>query len=324
MLADLDGDNRNELIVGDLRRHRARDAAATAASCPAGRCAATALPLHTGGAAFASGAVSPDTSRRRVPGLAPRSATSTATACPRWSAADIRGPASTSGARTARAAGRAEAEPRLVGPAARAVRRARATASATAPSAASSARRCSPTSTATSKLEVDRRRRWTATCTRGTRDGYAGAAASRSIVVDRSKVASIDPATHAVDVQRREAGRLADAGRDRRHARGRRHHRRREARDRRRDERGVQAPTRRPTREASNADNVERSPRDQLRSAAGRRPGSCSTRELAAVHDRRRAGVLDGWPAKIGISSTAELLPVVGEGITGSPGDRSG
>ena len=57
------------------------------------------------------------------------------------------------------------------------------------------------------------------------------------LVVDPAKVASVDPDTHAVTFTRRR--RLVHAGGDHRHAGRRRHHRRRHPRGDRRDQRGV-------------------------------------------------------------------------------------
>jgi hypothetical protein len=63
-----------------------------------------------------------------------------------------------------------------------------------------------------------------------------------------------------------------------------------------------------------NADNVEMRALEQA--AAGTGVLSPAHSRVYALDGRGR--VLDGWPAKIG-KLTAELLPVVGEGITGSP-----
>ena len=64
-----------------------------------------------------------------------------------------------------------------------------------------------------------------------------------------------------------------------------------------------------------NADNVEM----RVARAGGRRRPACSSpAHRASTRSTRDGQVLAGWPAKIG-KLTAELLPIVGEGITGSP-----
>ena len=133
--------------VRHLGRHRARACAATAPSCPAGPSARDPLPLHTGGDAFTSGEVDAGASHVGDPRLArgdrPR---------PRRPARGGRGRHGRQGLRLERrrlAALQARGRDRLLRQAARSRSRTCAGATATARSTASSARPCSPTSTAT-------------------------------------------------------------------------------------------------------------------------------------------------------------------------------
>ena len=141
--------------------------------------------------------------------------------------------------------------------------------------------------------------------------GGAPVAGFPALVVDRSKVAGIDPATHQVTfneqageslmqgaiVNTPAVGDLTGDGRP-------------EIVVGTNEEYDVDAPG----EGGLNADNVELRALEQA--AAG-------TGVLSPAHSRVYAlaadgSVLEGWPAKIG-KLTAELLPIVGEGITGSP-----
>src|SRR5918992_1269700 len=171
--------------------------------------------------------------------------------------------------------------------------------------ARSSPRRRSAISTATAC-----RRAWPPTlraaATRGRR-----VAGSPALVVDGSKVESVDPATHQVAfneqageslmqgaiVSTPAVGDLTGDGRP-------------EIVVGTNEEYSVDAPG----EGGLNADNVEMRVLEQLAGATG---------VLDPAHSRVYAlaadgSVLEGWPAKIG-KLTAELLPIVGEGITGSP-----
>ena len=143
---------------------------------------------------------------------------------------------------------------------------------------------------------------------------HPGGAAVRgfpALVVDSSKVASIDPATHQVTFNEQAGdslmqgaivatpavGDLTGDGRP-------------EIVVGTNEEYAVNAPG----EGGLNADNVEMRALEQAAGATG---------VLDPAHARvyaldRRGRVLEGWPAKIG-KLTAELLPIVGEGITGSP-----
>ena len=195
------------------------------------------------------------------------------------------------------------------------------------PARRSSARRWSPTSTATAASPRSSPPAWTATSTRGTRRRRR-CPASRCSSIDRSKISAIDPQTARADLQR-GGGRRAEPGRDRRHARGRRPRRRRQAGDRRRHQRGVRGE---PTTAASTPATSTR-PRSRVLGADRRQLGARQHRACSRSSRARRAAAaravggpspyLPGWPVKVGIINT-ELLPVVGEGVTGSPGDRPG
>ena len=220
---------------GDLRRRRARvqPRRRRGARLAGARRPAAAPPRRP---RRSRAARSPRREPGRVPRVAGRRRPRPRRRRPRSSPPTTRA-SSTSGARTARAAATRGREPRVVGQAAAAVRR----------RARSGERNRTQHGFLGSPVLADldgdgggsrsSPPRWTATSTRGT------TTARRSpgfpvLVVDPSKVASIDPATHAVTFND-AGGRRAQPGRDRRHARGRRPHRRRQAGDRRRDERGV-------------------------------------------------------------------------------------
>src|ERR671915_285385 len=171
--------------------------------------------------------------------------------------------------------------------------------------ARSSPRRRSAISTATAC-----RRAWPPTLRAAATRGRPGGG-SPALVVDGSKVESVDPATHQVAfneqageslmqgaiVSTPAVGDLTGDGRP-------------EIVVGTNEEYSVDAPG----EGGLNADNVEMRVIEQA--AAG-------TGVLDPAHSRVYAldaagRVLDGWPAKIG-KLTAELLPIVGEGITGSP-----
>ena len=195
VLVDLDGDNRNELIVGGSdgfvhalppRRHRA-------AGWPV-RGDPLAAAHRRRGVHQRRGrrATSAERSSPRS-----RSPTSTTTASPEVYRRRPRG----QGLRLERrrhAALQARGEPRLLRQAAAAVRRtSRQRRDATAPSTASSARRCSPTSTATAatsrSIAASMDRHVYAWHPNGTPvPGFP------VLVVDRTKITSIDPQTHQV------------------------------------------------------------------------------------------------------------------------------
>ncbi|HMJ94583.1 MAG TPA: hypothetical protein VK486_01950, partial [Thermoleophilaceae bacterium] len=132
-----------------------------------------------------------------------------------------------------------------------------------------------------------------------------------ALVVDRSKVASIDPATHQLTfnaqagdplmqgaiVDTPAVGDLTGDGHP-------------EIVVGTNEEYAVNAPG----EGGLNADNVEMRVLEQAAGATGLLNPANS--RLFALD--RRGRLLAGWPAKIG-KLTAELLPVVGEGITGSP-----
>ena len=172
MLVDLDGDNRNELVVGgsDGFVHAYRP---DGSELPGWPVRGDTPPLHTGGRAFQSGAVSrqrrrrdPRVGRGRGPGPRRR---------PGGRRRRLRGQGLRLGRRAATACSDEGVEHRLLRQAAAAVReraprRSNPTrASAAAPSTASSARPCWPTSTATTaRGSRSWPPRWTATSTPGT------------------------------------------------------------------------------------------------------------------------------------------------------------
>ena len=195
-LADLDGDNHNELIFGDLRRLRARAAARRHRAAGLAGARRPAPAAHRRPRLHAA-ARSTRSLARRDPRLA-RGRRPRPRRLPEVVAADFEGKLYVWDAGRERCVFTARGEPRLT-PASRCtpfVERPQA-ASATARSTASSARRCWPTSTATAAASRSSPPRWTATSTRGT----PTATPSHGfpvLVVDRRKITAIDPQTHAV------------------------------------------------------------------------------------------------------------------------------
>ena len=189
----------------------------------------------------------------------------------------------------------------------------------TAPSTASSARRCSPTSTATGQQEIVAAA-WTATSTPGTPTG-ARSPAIPLLVVDPPKVASIDPTTHGHfegDSGAEQNGAIIDTpavgdlDATRRHG----------------DElpRSSSAPTRSTRRRAGRRPQRRPGQRRRLRSletAAG--CSSPGTRRLYAIKATGDGDADPTRPAPSGRlarqdrAALTELLPIVGEGVTGSP-----
>ena len=200
VLADLDGDNRNELIVAGSRRLRARDRAATAPSCPAGRCAATRPPPVTpasarsraarcrrnvGGAILGLGRGGRHQPRRRPRGLRRRHGGQ------RLRLGRRRQPVLHARVRTRRS---------------RASRSSRSSNCATPRPVQHRTQhgfialaRCSPTSTATGKMEIDRRRHGPPPLRLAPRrqPGRRVPGAGRR----PAKVPSVDPQTDAGDLQ---------------------------------------------------------------------------------------------------------------------------
>ena len=246
--ADLDGDNRNELIFArrDGFVHALRPQTATELPGWPVRGDAAGLRSHTGGRAYTSGEVADRTSAARCSPRS-RSATPTATGSPRSTPPTIEGKVygwGADGQRFFDARGELDFSGKPLAPFVE--RRARAR--PTAPSTGSSARRCSPTSTATTAHEIVAAgdgppRLRLEPRTAPPVPGYPGPGRRHEPRSPRST-----PTTHRVAFD--ADGRLRAAGRDRRHARGRRprrrrrrHRPRRAARDRRRHQRGVHAPT---------------------------------------------------------------------------------
>ena len=194
VFADLDGDNRNELIVAtaDGTVHAYRPDGGEAPGWPVrGERAAAA---HGRRRAFQSGALSAGREPRRLPRLA-RGRRPRPRRRARGGGRRLRGPRVR--LERGRHAALDDAAPGSTGRAgrcARSTRRARA--SATAPSAASSARRCSPTSTAT-RGSRSWPPRWTGTCTPGAPAARPRRASRRSWST-APRWRRIDPATHQV------------------------------------------------------------------------------------------------------------------------------
>ena len=239
---------------------------------------------------------------------------------------------------------RRRVDPDLLRRAAGAVRRELATASTTAPSTASSARRCWPTSTATTRAPGDRRRRDGPPRLRLEPRRLARSRGSRSCSSTTTKVASIDPSTHRVtfkpDAGSEQQGAIIDhaGGRGPRRRRGR-PGRRRAPRDRRRHQRGVLGRPRRrsstpaPRTAPASTCSTRPAPRStpsstpagatvpttRCRSSPATPASTRSTPTATATRTPLPGGaVRDGWPTSLGIVLTG-LLPVVGEGVTGSP-----
>ena len=132
------------------------------------------------------------------------------------------------------------------------------------------------------------RRAWIVTSTRGTATATT-VPGFPMLVVDRSKVASIDPDTHAVKFKDGRRRRV-QPGRDRRHARRRRHHRRRQAGDSRRDQRGVRGgpptPATSPSRSSgrvADAAGLEGQQQPAVRAEVDRRAGRPGARQRRGV-----------------------------------------
>jgi hypothetical protein len=305
VLADLDGDNRNELIVGtsDGTLHAYRPDGGEAAGWPV---RGEPLPLHTGAAAFRTGAVSPEASRGAFL-TSPAVGDLDRDGVPEVVAADFEGRLyawNADGTRRWTAATRLDWSGRPLRPFDEARKGER-----------NRTQRGFLGSPVLADIEGDARLEVVAAAM--DRHVYAwradgtGAPGFPALVVDRSKVESIDPATHQVNfnsaagdslmqgaiVDTPAVGDLTGDGRP-------------EIVVGTNEEYAVNAPG----EGGLNADNVEMRAIEQAAGATGL---------LDPAHSRlyaldARGTLLAGWPAKIG-KLTAELLPVVGEGITGSP-----
>jgi len=303
--ADLDGDNRNELIVAtsDGTVHGYRAGGGEAAGWPV---RGDRLPLHTGGAAFRTGAVSPDSSRGAFM-ASPAVGDLDRDGVPEVVAADNEGRVyvwSAGGTRRWTAGTNLDwsGRPLRQFDEARKGERNRT-------------QRGFLGSPVLADLDGDGRLEVVAAAMDrhlyAWRAGGAAVAGFPALVVDRSKVASIDPATDQVTfnaqagdslmqgaiVDTPAVGDLTGDGRP-------------EIVVGTNEEYDVNAPG----EGGLNADNVEMRALEQA--AAGTGVLSPAHSRLYALDGRGR--VLDGWPVKIG-KLTAELLPVVGEGMTGSP-----
>jgi hypothetical protein len=305
VFADLDGDNRNELIVatadGTVHAYRAGGGEA-----PGWPVRGERLPLHTGGAAFRSGAVSADSSRGAFL-ASPAVGDLDLNGLPEVVGADFEGRVyvwNANGTRRWTGGTRLDWSGRPLRPFDEARKGER-----------NRTQRGFLGSPVLADIEGDRRLEVVAAAM--DRHVYAwradGTAAPGfpALVVDRSKVASIDPATDQVTfnaaagdslmqgaiVDTPAVGDLTGDGRP-------------EIVVGTNEEYAVNAPG----EGGLNADNVEMRVLEQAAGATG---------VLDPAHSRvyaldARGNQLAGWPAKIG-KLTAELLPVVGEGITGSP-----
>jgi hypothetical protein len=303
--ADLDGDNRNELIVAtaDGTVHAYRPDGSEAPGWPV---RADALPLHTGGAAFASGAVSPDASRGAFL-ASPAVGDLDRDGVPEVVAADYEGRVyawNADGTRRWTRGTRLEWSGRPLRPFDEARKGER-----------NRTQRGFIGSPVLADLDGDGRLEVIAAAmdrhVYAWRSGGAELSGFPALVVDRSKVASIDTATHQVTFNEQAGGSLmqgaivdtpalGDLNGDGRP----------EIVVGTNEEYAVNAPG----EGGLNADNVEMRALEQAAGATG---------VLDPAHARvyaldQRGQVLDGWPAKVG-KLTAELLPIVGEGITGSP-----
>ncbi len=303
--ADLDGDNRNELIVAtaDGTVHAYRPDGSEAPGWPV---RGEPLPLHSGGHAFASGAVSPDTSRGAFL-ASPAVGDLDRDGVPEVVAADYEGRVyawNADGSRRWTRGTRIEWSGRPLQPFDEARKGER-----------NRTQRGFIGSPVLADLEGDARLEVVAAAM--DRHVYAWGPGGDelsgfpALVVDRSKVTSIDPATHQLTfnaqageslmqgaiVDTPAVGDLTGDGQP-------------EIVVGTNEEYAVNAPG----EGGLNADNVEMRVLEQAAGATG---------VLSPAHSRlyaldRRGRLLPGWPAKIG-KLTAELLPVVGEGITGSP-----
>jgi hypothetical protein len=305
VFADLDGDNRNELIVatadGVVHAYRADGGEAPGWPVRGDR-----LPLHTGGMAFASGAVSPDASRGAFL-ASPAVGDLDGDGIPEVVAADFEGRVyawSADGRRRWTRTTRLDWSGRPLRPFDEARKGER-----------NRTQRGFVGSPVLADLDQDGRLEVVAAAmdrhVYAWRAGGAGMPGFPALVVDPSKVASVDPATHQVTfneqageslmqgaiVNTPAVGDLTGDGRP-------------EIVVGTNEEYSVDAPG----EGGLNADNVEMRALEQAAGATG---------VLDPAHSRVYAldaagRILDGWPAKIG-KLTAELLPIVGEGITGSP-----
>ena len=303
--ADLDGDNRNELIVAtaDGTVHAYRPDGSEASGWPV---RGDSLPLHTGGAAFASGAVSPDASRGAFL-ASPAVGDLDRDGVPEVVAADYEGRIyawNADGTRRWARSTRLEWSGRPLQPFDEARKGER-----------NRTQRGFIGSPVLADLDGDERLEVVAAAMDRHvyvwRAGGAELTGFPALVVDSSKVASIDPATHQVTFNEQAGGSLMQGAIVDTPAVG--------------DITGDGRPeivvgtneeyeVNAPGEGGLNADNVEMRALEQAAGATG---------VLDPAHSRvyaldRRGRVLEGWPAKIG-KLTAELLPIVGEGITGSP-----
>jgi subtilase family protein len=305
VFADLDGDNRNELIVatadGTVHAHRSGGGEAPGWPVRGDR-----LPLHTGGAAFQSGAVSPDASRGAFL-ASPAVGDLDRDGVPEVVAADYEGRVYAWGADGTRrwtASTNLDWSGRPLRPFDEARKGER-----------NRTQRGFLGSPVLADLDGDRRLEVVAAAMdRHLYAWHAGGAAAPgfpALVVDRSKVAAVDPATHQVTfndqagdslmqgaiVATPALGDLTGDGRP-------------EIVIGTNEEYAVNAPG----EGGLNADNVEMRALEQAAGATGLLSPAHSRVYALDAHGNQLAG----WPAKIG-KLTAELLPVVGEGITGSP-----
>ena len=305
VFADLDGDNRNELIVatsdGTVHAYRAGGGEAPGWPVRGDR-----LPLHTGGAAFASGAMSPDTSRGAFM-ASPAVGDLDRDGVPEVVAADYEGRLYVWGADGTR---RWTASTNLdwSGRPLRQFDEARH-------GNRNRTQRGFLGSPVLADLDGDKKPEVIAAAMDrhlyAWHGGGAAVAGFPAIVVDRTKVAQIDPATQQVTFNDQAGDPLMQGAIVDTPAVG--------------DITGDGKPeivvgtneeysTGAPGENGLNADNVEM--RAISEAAAGTGLLNPANSRVFALDSSGR--VLDGWPAKIG-KLTAELLPVVGEGITGSP-----
>jgi Subtilase family len=305
VFADLDGDNRNELMVAtaDGVVHAFRPDGSEAPGWPV---LGDRLPLHTGAPAFRSGAVSPDASRGAFL-ASPAVGDLDGDGVPEVAAADFEGRVyawTADGRRLWRRTTRVEWSGRPLRPFDEARKGER-----------NRTQRGFIGSPVLADLDLDGRLEVVAAAM--DRHVYAWRAGGGpvpgfpALVVDSSKVASVDPATHQVMFNERAGGSLMQGAIVNTPAVGDlTGDGRPEIVVGTNEEYSVDAPG----EGGLNADNVEMRALEQAAGATG---------VLDPAHSRVYAldaagRVLEGWPAKIG-KLTAELLPIVGEGITGSP-----
>jgi FG-GAP-like repeat len=305
VFADLDGDNRNELVVAtaDGVVHAFKRDGSEAPGWPV---RGDRLPLHTGGPAFSGGEVSAGASRGAFL-ASPAVGDLDGDGVPEVVAADFEGRVyawSADGRRRWTRRTRLEWSGRPLRPFDEARKGER-----------NRTQRGFVGSPVLADLDADGRLEVVAAAM--DRHVYAWGAGGGpvpgfpALVVDSSKVASVDPATHQVTFNAQAGESLMQGAIVNTPAVG----------DLTGDERpeivvgtNEEYSVSAPGEGGLNADNVELRALEQAAGATG---------VLDPAHSRVYAldaggRVLDGWPAKIG-KLTAELLPIVGEGITGSP-----